>query len=258
MFRFSKGPERPAVLLIDDDLVIREVMATLLTMSGYSVHTVESGSKALELLQKGACAPGVILADAQMPDLSGKELLDELRKLSQAILLVVSGSRPPDDVIRAADGFLPKPFSIAEMERVLNGLNPQATEAASAAENSGVAELPVLNPETLRKLREMMPEKSVRQIYFALLADLRRRMTALERAIDDGNDAEVRRIGHAIKGGCAVAGAERAAHLGERIEMEGLDKPSNQPDNKIRFVRELEAAAQDLQGMLETKFPSLL
>ena len=38
------------VLLIDDDLVSREVTATVLTMSGYTVHTAVSGAAALEML----------------------------------------------------------------------------------------------------------------------------------------------------------------------------------------------------------------
>ena len=43
----------PTVLLIDDDMVSREVLATILTMSGYSVHTAVDGSAALSLLGEG-------------------------------------------------------------------------------------------------------------------------------------------------------------------------------------------------------------
>jgi CheY-like chemotaxis protein len=43
MFNFAKEPHLPTLLIIDDDMVSREVMATLLTMSGYSVHTADDG-----------------------------------------------------------------------------------------------------------------------------------------------------------------------------------------------------------------------
>ncbi len=52
--------ELPVVLLIDDDLVSREVTATLLTMSGYSVHTAENGAAALEMLAAAKFQPEVV------------------------------------------------------------------------------------------------------------------------------------------------------------------------------------------------------
>ena len=45
--------ELPTVLLIDDDMVSREVMATVLTMSGYPVHTAADGGTALDVLRGG-------------------------------------------------------------------------------------------------------------------------------------------------------------------------------------------------------------
>ena len=106
MPNFQAQPSLPTVLLIDDDLVSREVMATVLTMSGYTVHTAAGGAAALELLDGGKCVPGVILMDAQMPGLSGIRLIEELRARSQAGVFAISGSGAPDDVVAAADGFL--------------------------------------------------------------------------------------------------------------------------------------------------------
>src|SRR5580658_6061851 len=100
----------PIVLLIDDDMVSREVMATMLTMSGYLVHTAAGGEAALELLASGACVPGVILMDAQMPGLSGTSLIEQLRTRSKAQIYVVSASDAPD-IAAVADGFLLKPFA---------------------------------------------------------------------------------------------------------------------------------------------------
>ena len=47
MLGIGKGRRLPTILLIDDDMVSREVVATVLTMSGYSVHTASSGGEAL-------------------------------------------------------------------------------------------------------------------------------------------------------------------------------------------------------------------
>ena len=78
MFEFAARRELPVVLLIDDDLVSREVTATLLTMTGYSVHTAENGPASLKMLAGGDFKPGAILMvlgellEGREPDLGSK------------------------------------------------------------------------------------------------------------------------------------------------------------------------------------------
>lgn len=268
MFDFQGRRELPAVLVIDDDLVSREVMATVLTMSGYTVHTAADGAAALGLLASGGCVPGVILMDAQMPGLSGTGLIDELRARSRARLYAISGSQAAEEVAAAVDGFLLKPFAanalqeLLERDRARGG--PSAAEAGRSA-RAGDAGEPVVNPETLAQLRAMMPEGAVRQIYAAIVADLAGRVGALETAIGKGDAAEVRRIGHAIKGGCGMAGALEAARLGALIEAGAFGlcgtwagtagSKDNRLDNSSDILNDLRAATDHLERMLEAEFP---
>jgi len=67
-----------------------------------------------------------------------------------------------------------------------------------------------------------MPEPAVRQIYSAIVTDLSVRIEALGVAIAKGDAVEIRRIGHAIKGGCGMAGALQAARLGALLEATPL------------------------------------
>jgi len=238
----------PTVLLIDDDLVSREVIATVLTMNGYTVHTAAEGATALKLLSAEKCLPEVILMDAQMPGLSGTQLITELRAHSNAAIVAISASNPPDEVVAAADSFLLKPFSADAVRKLLDGHRRQARLAADSELSPNE---PVVNPETLAQLREMMPEAAVREIYAAIVADLAQRQSALEAAIAKGDVAGVRRIGHAISGGCGMAGALQAARLGALLEAEG-----NQLDNNPSLLRDLRAAALNLERMLEAEFPA--
>jgi CheY-like chemotaxis protein len=251
------------VLLIDDDLVSREVMATVLTMSGYTVHTAAGGAAALDLLAADVCVPGIILMDAQMQGLSGTRLIKKLRARSRAILYAISGSDAPSEVVAAADGFLLKPINPEALHRLLDErqtqLAPPGAQESDPVLPSPPRESsppdrqpgdPVINPETLVQLREMMSEAAVHQIYAAIVADLFKRLAALEVAIARGDDAEVRRIGHAIKGGCGMAGALQAARLGALIES-----PVNHLDNNSAVLRDLRAATRNLQRMLEAEFP---
>jgi CheY-like chemotaxis protein len=248
--------EPPTILLIDDDMVSREVMATMLTMSGYPVHTAVDGPSALNLLAEQACAPGVILMDAQMPGLSGVELIGELRARSQARLYVISASQSPDGIATAADGFLLKPFSPDSLTRLIADHEAAERPAKPAGLDPGEA---VLNPQTLAQLREMMPETAVRQIYEAVSADLDRRTVALENAANAGDWPEIRRIGHAIKGGAAMAGASQVSRIAALVESGALEpsstsSPVNQVDNSASILADLRAAALNLQRMLNAEF----
>jgi CheY-like chemotaxis protein len=245
----------PTVLLIDDDMVSREVMATVLTMGGYTLHTAVDGAAALELLECGGCVPGVILMDAQMPGLSGIRLIAELRARSRATVIAISGSNAPDEVVSAADGFLLKPFGAPELGKLLDKHEAQARAEEPALD----PDEPVVSAEILAQLRAMMPESAVRQIYAAIVADLATRLEALKVAAAKGDAAEVRRIGHAIKGGCGMAGAVQAARLGARIEalgaQAGAGPGGDDLDNSVRLMSDLSNAARNLERMLEAEFP---
>jgi len=261
-FMLDSSPQHDllTVLLIDDDLVSREVMATILTMSGYAVHTAAEGGAALQLLEGGECAPSVILMDAQMPGLSGTRLIEGIRARSKAKVFVVSASKAPEEMVAAADGFLLKPLTGDGLQKFLQAHPSQATPSKSPQPSTAPAPVadasdPVISPTTLAQLKEMMPEAAVRQIYAAIVADLDRRIGALETAIANGDDAEVRRIGHAIKGGCSMAGALQAARLGKLIESGILDSKSNQRDNSASVVDDLRAAVRKLESMLVAGFP---
>jgi len=230
------------VLLIDDDLVSREVMATVLTMSGYTVHTAVEGAEAVTMLATSVCVPDVILMDTQMPGLSGVELIERLRTHSKAALYAMSASQPPAAITAATDGFLMKPLGPSALEEVLRS---HASEIATLPQE----EVPVVNLETLAQLREMMSESAVREIYAAVLSDLEKRVVSLRIAVAKGDAAEVRRVGHAIKGGCGMAGAMQVARLGSLLEAQ-----SNHLDNSGILVKELQQAQQNLRSMLEAEF----
>lgn len=218
-------------------------MATVLTMSGYTVQAAVSGADAVEVLEAGTYTPDVILMDTQMPGLSGKELIDELRKRSDAVLYAMSGSDAPAAVVAGADGFLMKPFGPEALQRVLEQHTQEIRRPAPA-------DAPVLHAETLAQWRGLMPDRAVREIYVAVVTDLYKRIVEIYRAIEQGSAAEVKRIGHAIKGGCGMAGAREAARLGELLESGGDDLVYSR-----RLVGELRDAAERLKGMLEAEFP---
>jgi len=246
MLGIGEKHELPTILLIDDDLVSREVIATVLTLHGHPVHSAEDGIEALRMLQTGAVTPGVVLLDTQLPGLAGAELIAKLRAFGLDEIVLISGSTPPDDLIAAADGFLLKPFGPEDLQKLLGQHKPKI-----AQEPIPDAEEMVINPTTVAQFRQLMTEATVREIYATMISDLNKRLVALEKAIAARDSEEVRRIGHAIKGGCGMAGAVQAAHLGAFLETR-----SDQLDNCANALQQLYSATHRLERMLEKEFPA--
>jgi len=250
MLSFDDRRKLPSLLLIDDDLVSREVTATVLTLNGYMVHTAEDGPTALKMVSDKGSVPDVILMDAQMPGLSGVELIGKLRSQTNARIIAISGSSPPQEIGAAADGFLLKPFNVETLDKVLGGAKVSASGKATRLDSND----PVINKETLAQFRGIMPETAVREIYAAVIADLNKRTQMLEAAVAKGNSDEVRRIGHAIKGGCGMAGALQAARIGALFEEASSDSESNLLDNRMALLADLRAATRNLERILEAEF----
>jgi CheY-like chemotaxis protein len=235
----------PTVLLIDDDMISREVIATILTLNGYTLHTAEDGAGSVKILEDGKCLPQVILVDVQMQGLNGVELVKELRARSEAAIYAISGSSLPKELESVVDGFLQKPFSPESLQKLLDehNLKPAPSELS--------ANEPVVSAKILSQFRQMMPEATVREVYAAVVTDLKKRMTALDAAIARKDVTEVRRIGHTIKGGCGMAGARQAARLGALLEAE-----SDELNNSAAIRLQLTLAQENLERMLEVEFPT--
>jgi CheY-like chemotaxis protein/HPt (histidine-containing phosphotransfer) domain-containing protein len=245
MLGIGSDRDYPTVLLIDDDLISREVIATILTLNGYTLHTAAGGAASLEMLDSAQCRPQVILVDVQMKGVNGVELVKELRARAQASIYAISGSAPPPDLAAVVDGFLQKPFSPDTLQRLLDEHKPKVETLEITSEE------PVVSPKILSQFRQMMPEATVREVYIAVVTDLKKRYDALGTAIAKRDAVEVRRIGHTIKGGCGMAGARQAARLGELLEAE-----SDELSNSAAIRLQLKNARENLERMLEVEFPS--
>lgn len=243
MLALSEDRDLPTVLLIDDDPISREVIATLLTLSGYGLQAAADGAAALQLLDGATCAPRVILVDVQMEGLNGVALVKELRARTRARIYAISGSVPPDDVRAAVDRFLQKPFGPDSLQALLDEQEPKQEPQKLDSDE------PVVNLEILGQFRQMMPESAVREVYFAVVADLKKRIDAIEAAMTKCDAVAVRRIGHSIKGGCGMTGARQAARLGELLETE-----SDELNNCAAILKKLRNALQNLERMLEIQF----
>ncbi len=105
------------VLIVDDDLGTREVIAHTLSFYGATVHTANNGSEGLALLEN--ISPTMILLDLSMPEMDGWNMLREVRRnptLEHIPIVVVTAHAMVGDRERVlASGFnhyIPKPFTM--------------------------------------------------------------------------------------------------------------------------------------------------
>lgn len=103
-------PEGFGVLLVDNEPLIRSMLAEVLRRAGFEVRTASGGLEAIELVQHSP--PALVIMDVHMPGLSGWDTLARLTESSPALLVVMmSGSDCRDEAReRGAAGFLAKPY----------------------------------------------------------------------------------------------------------------------------------------------------
>ena len=105
------------ILVIDDDMDIRDSLAETLRVEGYEVLTAVDGSQALELLQKGL-RPKLILLDLMMPVMNGWKFLETVHERPEyaAIPVVVSTAMTSkEDSVQFAAAFIKKPMDLASL-----------------------------------------------------------------------------------------------------------------------------------------------
>jgi CheY-like chemotaxis protein len=115
------------VLVVDDDEVIRRLIAVNLQLEGFDVEMAVDGQDCLERVTE--VAPDVITLDVMMPRLDGWETAVQLRKSPDTAhikVVLITARAQEDDKTRGthvgADAYLTKPFDPNEMIRVIREL----------------------------------------------------------------------------------------------------------------------------------------
>ena len=121
------APNRPRLLVVDDEQVIRELLRRHLTSLGYAVVTAESGEEALS--EAPRFRPALVFLDIKMPGMGGLECLKQLRRLFPDIQVVMlTAVLERESVVNAVDigaqEYLFKPVDLATVTQVLKRLLP--------------------------------------------------------------------------------------------------------------------------------------
>jgi CheY-like chemotaxis protein len=133
--RSGPQPASPLVLLVDDEEAVRLVAQRMLEKHGFAVLTASDGRQALEALRQAGGDIGVILADLNMPGMSGENLVQRMLALAPTARIVVSSSLEQNEIEASLAscpiaGFIQKPYRMATLIELLRqSLEAPATGA---------------------------------------------------------------------------------------------------------------------------------
>jgi two-component system, cell cycle sensor histidine kinase and response regulator CckA len=127
----AHDPSRTVILIVEDDVTIRNLVRTMLTDEGYAVLDAADGAEALEVCLKFSDPIDLLITNVTMPRMDGLTLAQKIREVRPNIKIIVMSGMMDEAILEGnrADAFLQKPFQppalLKKIEDILNG--PKAT-----------------------------------------------------------------------------------------------------------------------------------
>lgn len=132
MLGFMGERGRRPVLIVDDDVDVREILAETLVDRGFDVVTAPNGLEALKMLQRRTVEPSVILLDLMMPILDGYGFLERRRQdpglASIPVAVITAGHGVDRERLSDVPAIVPKPIDVPKLVSTIRSL--QSTDGA--------------------------------------------------------------------------------------------------------------------------------
>lgn len=121
-----ESPTRKRVLVVDDDVDLRQLVRTLLESVGIETIAAASASEAAQILRTALPLPDLLLLDLMLPDVSGLELLRQMRArtmFDDLPVVILSAIADPDQIRdglnAGADRYITKPYISSNLIKVV-------------------------------------------------------------------------------------------------------------------------------------------
>ncbi len=217
---------RSRILLVEDVIASRIVMARLLRRAGHMVDTATTGEEAIAMV---SCQPyDVVLMDIHLPGMSGVDAARHIRMLPGAAggvpIIALTATTSPEDMVhcRAAgmNGLVTKPATVLKVLAAIGTqvwpgrVAPVCEPAAAPTPPASTPAVPVLATARLDELRRHLAPAVLGKLVEDGLLDLRQRLPVLRDALGGGDSATILSVAHAMAG---VAGGYAMAALEMRL-----------------------------------------
>lgn len=183
------NPKAYDILIVDDELSMREFLEIILTNEGYSVCCAESGEKALEILRSQGAR--VFIQDLRMGGLDGMELLQQAREVAPETPVLVMTAYSTSDVAleamrQGSFDFLRKPFQNEEVKGAVS--RALASTNRDQNRNRNLRQRMVGNTPVMRELFEMVEKVAPTNSTVLVTGESGCGKELIARAIHDGSN----------------------------------------------------------------------
>ncbi|HXR06037.1 MAG TPA: ATP-binding protein [Candidatus Acidoferrum sp.] len=125
------------ILMVDDEDLLLTMGQMVLSSFGYTVLTANSGAKALELFGHWKDSIDLVLVDLVMPNMSGRELTEHIRKLAPRTRILCCSGYVRSPKAEEEDPYLQKPFTSQDLLRAVKHALADAAEVPAEAGEAG-------------------------------------------------------------------------------------------------------------------------
>ena len=147
--------QKEKILIVDDEISIRQILETRLSLIGYDVVSASDGEEALSTFRREN--PNLVVLDVMMPKLDGYGVCQELRKESDIPIIMLTALGDVSDRITGlelgADDYVVKPFSPKELEARIKSVLRRAEKITISPNisTSGIINVGFLKVDTNKK-----------------------------------------------------------------------------------------------------------
>ena len=118
----SNASAAATILLVEDELMVRDLMVTILTRSGHKVLVAATAAEARRLFLDASDAIDLVVTDVSLPDGDGMRLAEEFRTRRPSLKVICTSGSFAAPAGPRAEGptlFLEKPFSAASLSQAI-------------------------------------------------------------------------------------------------------------------------------------------
>ncbi len=233
----SAEPDSASILLIEDDVDLRDTMVTLLERAGYRVSPHTNALAAL--LEMESQPPDLVLLDLMMPGMNGWQFRVQQRgrpQLADIPVIAISADRSEQAAAIDADAFVQKPFDFDKLALVIERVLMQRARRRMLAKSVELERANTLGMLVARVVHEV---NNPLGYVMAQLELMQRRLDKLaEGAFDARTESNLR---EGVSG--ALDGLGRIAHIMKVLST--FSRPiSTEPPKVIEVTSAIEAAAR--------------
>ncbi len=122
------------ILVVDDEDIVSETLGLMLKKIGHKARIFNNGHSAVDFYKKNRQSFDLAILDIALPDMSGREIFYELRKINPLVTVILASGYSINGEIQkilkeGAKGFIQKPFSVKELEIKINDIMQESGHA---------------------------------------------------------------------------------------------------------------------------------